>query len=137
MTVFLAQENAHKALAMGVTIMRDLGSSDNMGFDLRECMNRSAMVGPRMFVDGNGLHMSSLLYKVGAIPDAGQCDGVEAVQRVARQQLAAGAEETARRHWVDMARSSVALDLLTPAEAAEAYDIPLEPSTAPGPDHGK
>ena len=95
-TVFLAQENARKALATGVTTVRDLGSSDNMDFALRELINRGAMVGPRMFVAGSGLHISSTPYKVGAIFDAGQCDGVEAVQRVARQQLAAGAD------WIKM-----------------------------------
>lgn len=95
-TVFLAQENARKALATGVTTVRDLGSFDNMDFALRDLINRGALVGPRMFVAGNGLHISSSPYKVGAIPDAGQCDGVAAVQRVARQQLAAGAD------WIKM-----------------------------------
>ncbi len=95
-TVFLAQENARKALETGVTTVRDLGSFDNMDFALRDLINRGAMVGPRMFVAGNGLHISSTPYKIGAVPDAGQCDGVEAVQRVARQQIAAGAD------WVKM-----------------------------------
>ncbi|TDN35772.1 amidohydrolase family protein [Hymenobacter sp. UV11] len=95
-TVFLAQENARKALATGVTTVRDLGSFDNIDFALRELINRGAIVGPRMFVAGNGLHISSSPYKVGAIPDAGQCDGVAAVQRVARQQIAAGAD------WIKM-----------------------------------
>lgn len=95
-TVFLAQENARKALETGVTTVRDLGSFDNMDFALRDLINRGAMVGPRMFVAGNGLHISSTPYKIGVIPDAGQCDGVEAVQRVARQQIAAGAD------WVKM-----------------------------------
>ncbi len=95
-TVFLAQENACKALETGVTTVRDLGSSDNMDLALRDLINRGAMVGPRMFVAGNGLHISSSPYKIGAIPDPGQCDGVEAVQRVARQQLAAGAD------WIKM-----------------------------------
>ena len=95
-TVFLAQENARKALETGVTTVRDLGSSDNMDLALRDLINRGAMVGPRMFVAGNGLHISSSPYKIGAIPDPGQCDGVEAVQRVARQQLAAGAD------WIKM-----------------------------------
>jgi imidazolonepropionase-like amidohydrolase len=95
-TVFLAQENARKTLATGVTTVRDLGSLDNMDFALRELINRGAIVGPRMFVAGNGLHISSSPYKVGDIPDAGQCDGVAAVQRVARQQLAAGAD------WIKM-----------------------------------
>ena len=92
----MAQENARKALETGVTTVRDLGSFDNMDFALRDLINRGAMVGPRMFVAGNGLHISSTPYKIGAIPDAGQCDGVEAVQRVARQQIAAGAD------WVKM-----------------------------------
>ncbi|SMB99618.1 hypothetical protein SAMN00120144_3703 [Hymenobacter roseosalivarius DSM 11622] len=46
-------------------------------------------------------------------------------------------EETERRHRVATARSSVALGLLTPDEAAEAYGIPLEEITASGPDPGK
>lgn len=95
-TVFLAQENARKALETGVTTVRDLGSSDNMDLAMRDLINRGAMTGPRMFVAGNGLHISSTPYKVGAVPDPGQCDGVAEVQRVARQQLAAGAD------WIKM-----------------------------------
>jgi len=95
-TVFLAQENARKALETGVTTVRDLGSSENMDLAMRDLINRGAMTGPRMFVAGNGLHISSTPYKVGAVPDAGQCDGVAEVQRVARQQLAAGAD------WIKM-----------------------------------
>ena len=95
-TVFLAQENARKALETGVTTVRDLGSSDNMDLAMRALINRGAMHGPRMFVAGNGLHISSSPYKVGAVPDPGQCDGVAEVQRVARQQLAAGVD------WIKM-----------------------------------
>ena len=91
-TVFLAQENARKALETGVTTVRDLGSSDNMDLAMRDLIRRGALVGPRMFVAGNGLHISSSPYKIGAVPDPGQCDGVAAVQRAARQQLAAGAD---------------------------------------------
>ena len=95
-TVFLAQENARKALETGVTTVRDLGSSDNMDLEMRALINRGAMHGPRMFVAGNGLHISNTPYKTGAVPDPGQCDGVAEVQRVARQQLAAGAD------WIKM-----------------------------------
>ena len=95
-TVFLAQENARKTLESGVTTVRDLGSFDNMDFAMRDLINRGAMVGPRMFVAGNGLHISSSPYKIGVIPDAGTCDGIEAVQRVARQQIASGAD------WIKM-----------------------------------
>ena len=95
-TVFLAQENARKALETGVTSVRDLGSSENMDLAMRALINRGAMHGPRMFVAGNGLHISSSPYKVGAVPDPGQCDGVAEVQRAARQQLAAGVD------WIKM-----------------------------------
>lgn len=95
-TVFLAQENARKALETGVTTVRDLGSFDNMDFAMRSLINRKAMVGPRMLVAGNGLHISSSPYKIGAISDPGQCDGVAEVQRAARQQIAAGAD------WIKM-----------------------------------
>ncbi|OGX84742.1 amidohydrolase [Hymenobacter lapidarius] len=95
-TVFLAQENARKTLETGVTTVRDLGSSDNMDLAMRALINRGAMHGPRMLVAGNGLHISSSPYKAGAVPDPGQCDGVAEVQRVARQQLAAGAD------WIKM-----------------------------------
>lgn len=122
-TVFLAQENARRALETGVTTVRDLGSFDNMDFALRELINRGAIVGPRMFVAGNGLHISSSPYKVGAVPDAGQCDGVEAVQRVARQQIAAGAD------WVKMYGSTgsdkdvTGFQTFTYAEMQAAADV--------------
>ncbi len=95
-TVFLAQENARKALETGVTTVRDLGSMDNMDFAMRDLINRGVMTGPRMFVAGNGLHITSTPYKIGVPPDAGQCDGIEAVQRVARQQIVLGAD------WIKM-----------------------------------
>ncbi|MBU6123408.1 amidohydrolase family protein [Hymenobacter siberiensis] len=95
-TVFLAQENARKALETGVTTVRDLGSSDGMDLAMRALINRGAMHGPRMFVAGNGLHISGPPDKAGAAPDPGRCDGVAEVQRAARQQLAAGAD------WVKM-----------------------------------
>ena len=95
-TVFLAQENARKALETGVTTVRDLGSSDGMDLAMRALINRGAMHGPRMFVAGNGLHISGPPDKAGAVPDPGRCDGVAEVERAARQQLAAGAD------WVKM-----------------------------------
>ena len=95
-TVYLAQENARKTLETGVTTIRDLGSMDNMDFAMRDLINRGVMTGPRMFVAGNGLHITSSPYKFGVPPDAGQCDGIESVQRVARQQIVLGAD------WIKM-----------------------------------
>jgi len=93
-TVFMAQENARKTLETGVTTVRDLGSSDYDDIAMRDLINRGAMVGPRMFVVGYGLHVNGSPIRPGAAstPDPGTADGVAEVQRVARQQLAAGAD---------------------------------------------
>jgi imidazolonepropionase-like amidohydrolase len=96
MTVFLAQENARRTLESGVTTVRDLGSWEYTDIAMRDLINRGAMIGPRMFVAANGLHISNSLPKAGSAPDPGQCDGVAEVQRVARQQLGAGAD------WIKM-----------------------------------
>lgn len=96
-TVFLAQENARKTLESGVTTVRDLGSWDYNDLAMRELINRGAMVGPRMFVAGHGLHITNYLPRPGVVePDPGRADGVAEVQRVARQQIAAGAD------WIKM-----------------------------------
>jgi imidazolonepropionase-like amidohydrolase len=96
-TVFLAQENARKALETGVTTVRDLGSWEYTDLAMRELIQRGAMAGPRMFVAGYGLHVSGSPPKPGVVqPDPGRADGVAEVQRVARQQLAAGAD------WIKM-----------------------------------
>ncbi|MGZ8832329.1 MAG: amidohydrolase family protein [Thermoanaerobaculia bacterium] len=95
-TVFLAQENARRTLESGVTTVRDLGSWESTDIAMRDLINRGAMIGPRMFVAANGLHISNSPPKAGSAPDPGQCDGVAEVQRVARQQLGAGAD------WIKM-----------------------------------
>jgi imidazolonepropionase-like amidohydrolase len=99
-TVFLAQENARKALETGVTTVRDLGCNDYMDISMRDLINRGAMVGPRMFVAGNGLHISSIPYSFTLHADAGTADGVAEVQKVARQNIAAGAD------WIKMYAST-------------------------------
>jgi imidazolonepropionase-like amidohydrolase len=95
-TVFLAQENARKALETGVTTVRDLGSNDYMDISMRDLINRGAMIGPRMFVAGNGLHISNTPFSIIAHADAGLADGVAEVQKVARQNIAAGVD------WIKM-----------------------------------
>jgi imidazolonepropionase-like amidohydrolase len=50
-----------------------------------------------MFVAANGLHITAEPYRPGVVqPDPGRADGIAEVQRVARQQIAAGAD------WVKM-----------------------------------
>ena len=95
-TVFLAQENARKALESGVTTVRDLGSWEGTDLAMRDLINRGAMVGPRMFVAGSGLHVSTSPSRPGSFAPPGQCDSADECQRVARQQLGAGAD------WIKM-----------------------------------
>jgi imidazolonepropionase-like amidohydrolase len=96
-TVYLAQENARRGLETGVTTIRDLGSWEYTDLAMRELIKRGAMDGPRMFVAGYGLHISSSPPRPGVVePDPGLADGVAEVQRVARQQIAAGAD------WIKM-----------------------------------
>jgi imidazolonepropionase-like amidohydrolase len=96
-TVFLAQENARKTLESGVTTVRDLGSWDGNDLAMRDLIERGAMVGPRMFVSGCGLHITSEPFRPGVVqPDPCRVDGVAEVQRAARQQIGAGAD------WIKM-----------------------------------
>lgn len=54
-TVFLAQDNARRTLETGVTTVRDLGASNESDLAMRDLIRMGAMVGPRMFVSGQGL----------------------------------------------------------------------------------
>jgi imidazolonepropionase-like amidohydrolase len=91
--VFLARKGALRTLEAGVTTVRDLGSDQYMDISMRDLINRGEMVGPRMFVVGYGLYITNTPYKPGVSPPAGGiADGVPEVLRVARQQIAAGAD---------------------------------------------
>lgn len=54
-TVVLAADNARKTLEAGVTTVRDLGASNETDYAMRDLINMGRMVGPRMFVAGQGL----------------------------------------------------------------------------------
>jgi imidazolonepropionase-like amidohydrolase len=54
-TVVLAAENARKTLETGVTTVRDLGASSETDYAMRDLINMGRMIGPRMFVAGQGL----------------------------------------------------------------------------------
>ncbi len=54
-TVVLAAENARRTLDTGVTTVRDLGASADIDYAMRDLINMGKMVGPRMFVAGQGL----------------------------------------------------------------------------------
>jgi imidazolonepropionase-like amidohydrolase len=92
-TVFLAQENAKRTLETGVTTVRDLGSWAYMDISLRNLINRGAVVGPRMFVAGYGLHTAYSPYRPGyAEPDGGLASGPAEMMRIVRENIAAGAD---------------------------------------------
>ncbi len=54
-TVALAAENARRTLETGVTTVRDLNASNETDYAMRDLINMGRMVGPRMFVSGQGL----------------------------------------------------------------------------------
>jgi len=85
--VFLAQENARKTLATGVTTVRDLGAAGYADIAMRDLIRQGRMAGPRMFVAGYGL-----LAPRGSNRSPGTADGPEEVARVVRAQAAAGAD---------------------------------------------
>jgi imidazolonepropionase-like amidohydrolase len=91
--VFLARKGAMRTLEAGVTTVRDLGADQYMDIAMRDLINRGEMIGPRMFVCGYGLNVTSTPYKPGINPPAGGiADGIPEVLRAVRQQIAAGAD---------------------------------------------
>src|SRR5467141_5254394 len=91
--VFLARKGALRTLEAGVTTVRDLGADQYMDIAMRDLINHGEMIGPRMFVCGYGLTVTSTPYKPGLnLPAGGIADGVPEVLRVVRQQVAAGAD---------------------------------------------
>ena len=91
--LFLARKGAMRTLEAGVTTVRDLGADQYLDIAMRDLINRGEMIGPRMFVCGYGLNVTSTPYKPGINPPAGGiADGVPEVLRAVRQQIAAGAD---------------------------------------------
>jgi len=54
-TTVLAADNARRTLETGVTTIRDLGAGNEVDYAMRDLINMGKMVGPRMFVSGQGL----------------------------------------------------------------------------------
>ena len=91
--LFLARKGAMRTLEAGVTTVRDLGADQYLDIAMRDLINRGEMIGPRMFVCGYGLTVTSTPYKPGMNPPAGGiADGVPEVLKSVRQQIAAGAD---------------------------------------------
>jgi imidazolonepropionase-like amidohydrolase len=66
LTVELSAQNARRTLDTGVTTVRDLGASGGTDYSLRDLINAGKVVGPRMFVAGQGVSAG----RGGTTPDA-------------------------------------------------------------------
>ena len=84
----VAAQNARKALASGVTSMRDLGSTENIAIDVRDAIADGRMEGPNIVAAGRVICMTGGHgWFVGRATD-GESDARKAV----REQRAAGAD---------------------------------------------
>jgi imidazolonepropionase-like amidohydrolase len=81
-TTVLAAENARRTLEAGVTTVRDLGASNEVDYAMRDLINMGRMVGPRMFVAGQGLSAGR----------AGAPTGPDAFREQAEARIAAGSD---------------------------------------------
>lgn len=93
-TVFLAQENARRTLETGVTTIRDLGASNETDYAMRDLVAMGAMIGPRMFVAGQGISAG----RGGAPPDPA------AMSKAAEDRIKAGSD------WVKVYASRGSFD---------------------------
>lgn len=95
--VFLAQRNAARCLDIGVTTVRDLLARNYNDIALRDLINQGLVVGPRMFVAGPALMISSAAPRYDQVfpwivPREGQADGIPEIMRTIRQEVAAGVD---------------------------------------------
>jgi imidazolonepropionase-like amidohydrolase len=92
--VFMAQENARKSLEAGFTTVRDLGAQEYADLAMRDLVNRGAMLGPRIFGAGYGLHVTNRAPRPGEelVPTGGEANGAADVMKAVREQIAAGAD---------------------------------------------
>jgi imidazolonepropionase-like amidohydrolase len=103
--VFLAQENAMKALEAGVTTIRNLNAPDGDDLAMRELVNMGKIIGPRMFVSGLGIRITR---STTPFPPIGiMADGPDAVMHAVRQVIASGAD------WVKMYGTTGGFDDVT------------------------
>jgi imidazolonepropionase-like amidohydrolase len=87
-SVFLAQENARRCLAAGVTTVRDLGARQYADIAMRDLIAGGKMPGPRMLVAGHGLHIHyESAEPQDARPYPGVATGPAEVMRVVRQEV--------------------------------------------------
>ncbi len=95
--VFLSQRNATRCLDIGVTTVRDLLGRDYNDIALRDMINEGFLAGPRMFVAGPAVMITSAAPRYDQVfpwivPRQGQADGVAAIMKTIREEVAAGVD---------------------------------------------
>ena len=113
MAIVLAQENARRALEVGVTTVRDVGAFDPNTCDrvdvaMRDLIDMGKIVGPRMFVCGYALLPTFDPSPFEPVRRSwGVSDGVAEVMHVVRREIAAGVD------WIKMFASTGSADDVT------------------------
>ncbi len=115
-TVVLSQRNGMKSLEAGVTTLRDLNAAGGADIDLRDLINMGAMVGPRLFVAGRGLH------GLPKIPDIK--DKVEEQIKETKERIAEGVD------WVKVFGSTGGFDNVTGDETVSYEEMKAIVDTA-------
>ena len=101
-----ARRNAIKALEVGVTTARDLFSTDGLGFELRDLIDKGAIQGPRLYLSGVGLHPQTLQ----PLAAGEQRDIVAEFTAIARKRVVEGAD------WVKIFATTGSADDLTASQ---------------------
>jgi len=95
MTVQLARKNGVKGLEVGVTTMRDLGSSNYTDIALRDSINKAGWVGPRLFVAGYGLQRARPPFRANTDTTRttrGRVFNISQIPEAVKQQVDAGVD---------------------------------------------
>ncbi|HEX6975522.1 MAG TPA: amidohydrolase family protein, partial [Vicinamibacterales bacterium] len=118
-TVFLAQDNARRTLETGVTTIRDLGASGETDYAMRDLVTTGAMIGPRMFVAGQGVSAG----RGSAAPDPG------AMAKAAEDRIKAGSD------WVKVYASRGSFDSVDTTQTLTFDEMKTIVDTAHGLQH--
>jgi imidazolonepropionase-like amidohydrolase len=117
-TVFLAQENARRTLETGVTTVRDLGASNETDYSMRDLIGMGAMVGPRMFVAGQGLSARQ-----------GQSQDADAWRKTVEDRVKAGSD------WIKVYGSRGSFDSVDTTQTVSFDEMKAIVDTAHGLNH--
>lgn len=87
----LVAATAQRALAMGITTVRDVGARGDVVFEVRQAMRHGAFLGPRMLISGRivsatspGGHHFAGMYR--------EADGPDEMRKAAREQIRRGSD---------------------------------------------